>query len=208
MDTLLTAQPHLRRPHAGAPASSPAEDALDFGFTGPCLRACGVPYDVRKAHPYLVYDRMDFDVPVGNERRQLRPLPHAHGGDEAVRAHRAPGAQGDPARAGHRRRLARLRCRRSRKCTAPSRASSPTSSWSWRASRSRRARSTTTPRRPTASSAGTWSATAAGRPYKVHVRAPGFAMLSALPRMIEDGCWPTSSPPSTRINMIGGEVEQ
>jgi NADH-quinone oxidoreductase subunit D len=41
------------------------EDALALGWTGPTLRACGVPYDVRKAHPYLVYDRFDFDVPVG-----------------------------------------------------------------------------------------------------------------------------------------------
>jgi NADH-quinone oxidoreductase subunit D len=40
-------------------------DAIDYGFTGPCLRASGVPYDVRKAAPYLVYDRVDFDVPVG-----------------------------------------------------------------------------------------------------------------------------------------------
>lgn len=40
-------------------------DALDYGFTGPCLRATGEPYDVRKANPYLVYDRLDFDVPVG-----------------------------------------------------------------------------------------------------------------------------------------------
>ena len=41
------------------------EDALDFGLTGPCLRACGTGYDVRKAQPYSVYDRFDFDVPVG-----------------------------------------------------------------------------------------------------------------------------------------------
>jgi NADH-quinone oxidoreductase subunit D len=40
-------------------------DAIDYGFTGPCLRAAGEPYDVRKAAPYLVYDRLDFDVPVG-----------------------------------------------------------------------------------------------------------------------------------------------
>jgi NADH-quinone oxidoreductase subunit D len=40
-------------------------DALDYGFTGPCLRAAGEPYDLRKAAPYLVYDRLDFDVPVG-----------------------------------------------------------------------------------------------------------------------------------------------
>ena len=42
-----------------------AADALEYGLTGPCLRACGVPYDVRKAEPYSVYDRFDFDVPVG-----------------------------------------------------------------------------------------------------------------------------------------------
>ncbi len=42
-----------------------AADAISLGWTGPCLRASGVPYDVRKAHPYLVYDRFDFDVPVG-----------------------------------------------------------------------------------------------------------------------------------------------
>ncbi len=42
------------------------EDALDLGWTGVCLRSTGVPYDVRRAHPYLVYDRFEFDVPVGS----------------------------------------------------------------------------------------------------------------------------------------------
>ena len=42
-------------------------DAIALGWTGPCLRSTGVAYDVRKAHPYLVYDRFDFDVPVGQE---------------------------------------------------------------------------------------------------------------------------------------------
>jgi len=41
------------------------EQALDWGFTGPMLRASGVPWDLRKAQPYDVYARMDFDVPVG-----------------------------------------------------------------------------------------------------------------------------------------------
>ncbi len=41
------------------------EDAISFGLTGPLLRATGVGYDVRKAEPYLVYDRMDFTVPTG-----------------------------------------------------------------------------------------------------------------------------------------------
>ena len=44
-----------------------AADAIALGWTGPCLRSTGVAYDVRKAHPYLVYDRLSFDVPVGQE---------------------------------------------------------------------------------------------------------------------------------------------
>ncbi|HVI87752.1 MAG TPA: NADH-quinone oxidoreductase subunit D [Dongiaceae bacterium] len=41
------------------------QDALDWGFTGPMLRAAGVPWDLRKSQPYLVYDKMDFDIPIG-----------------------------------------------------------------------------------------------------------------------------------------------
>ncbi len=40
------------------------EMAIDYGFTGPCLRACGVPFDVRKTSPYLGYETYDFDVPI------------------------------------------------------------------------------------------------------------------------------------------------
>ena len=42
-----------------------AADAIDFGLTGPCLRASGVDYDVRKAAPYSIYDRFDFNIPIG-----------------------------------------------------------------------------------------------------------------------------------------------
>ncbi len=41
------------------------EQALAWGFTGPMLRASGVPWDLRKSQPYEVYDKMDFDIPVG-----------------------------------------------------------------------------------------------------------------------------------------------
>lgn len=43
------------------------EDAISLGWTGPCLRAAGVPYDVRRAHPYLKYSEVEFDVPVGQK---------------------------------------------------------------------------------------------------------------------------------------------
>jgi NADH-quinone oxidoreductase subunit C/D len=42
-----------------------AEEAINWGWTGPCLRAAGVPYDIRKAAPYHGYDTFDFQVPVG-----------------------------------------------------------------------------------------------------------------------------------------------
>ena len=41
------------------------EDAIAYGLTGPMLRGSGVEYDVRKAHPYLDYEKYDFDIPVG-----------------------------------------------------------------------------------------------------------------------------------------------
>jgi NADH-quinone oxidoreductase subunit D len=44
-----------------------SEDAISLGWTGPCLRASGVPYDVRRAHPYLKYSEVEFDVPVGQK---------------------------------------------------------------------------------------------------------------------------------------------
>ncbi|MEE8284928.1 MAG: NADH-quinone oxidoreductase subunit D [Alphaproteobacteria bacterium] len=42
-----------------------ASDAIDWGFTGPMLRASDVAWDLRKSQPYDAYDRVDFDVPVG-----------------------------------------------------------------------------------------------------------------------------------------------
>jgi len=44
-----------------------AERALQLGFTGPMLRACGVPWDLRKKQPYAVYDQLDFQVPIGKQ---------------------------------------------------------------------------------------------------------------------------------------------
>ena len=44
-----------------------AEDAVDFGFTGPMLRASGVKWDLRKEEPYEIYDKLDFEIPVGKK---------------------------------------------------------------------------------------------------------------------------------------------
>lgn len=42
------------------------QEALDWGFTGPVLRASGLAWDLRKSQPYDVYAQMDFDIPVGS----------------------------------------------------------------------------------------------------------------------------------------------
>jgi NADH-quinone oxidoreductase subunit D len=44
-----------------------AEDAMNWGFTGPVLRGSGVAWDLRKAQPYDAYDVMDFDIPIGKK---------------------------------------------------------------------------------------------------------------------------------------------
>ena len=67
-----------------------ADDAIDFGLTGPCLRASGVNYDLRKAAPYSLYDRFDFDK-TATERVPVRE----------ARPFQVPGLRG-PGRPGHR----------------------------------------------------------------------------------------------------------
>ena len=41
------------------------EQAMDWGFSGPMLRGSGIAWDLRKAQPYDVYDRLEFDIPIG-----------------------------------------------------------------------------------------------------------------------------------------------
>jgi NADH-quinone oxidoreductase subunit D len=43
------------------------DDAVKWGFSGPMIRGSGIPWDLRKSQPYDVYDRMEFDVPVGTK---------------------------------------------------------------------------------------------------------------------------------------------
>src|SRR5216683_499302 len=61
---LLTKNPVFRQRMEGTGHLSP-QDLVAWGVTGPMLRAGGVPYDLRRVQPYLVYGDLDFDVPVG-----------------------------------------------------------------------------------------------------------------------------------------------
>ena len=183
------------------------QDALDFGFTGPCLRANGVAYDVRKAQPYWVYDRMEFDVPIGqngdNYDRYLMRMEELKQSEKIVR--------------------------QALKQVPPG----PIIVDDWRIALPPKAEVYGTIEGVIAQfklvmegvpvpAGEVYDSTEAangelgwylvsdgsGRPYKVHVRAPGFAILSGVPRMIEGRMLADLIPTFDTINMIGGEVEQ
>ena len=68
----------------------PAETAIAYGTSGPVLHASGVPMDPRKDEPYEKYAEVEFEVPVGTDRRQLRPPVGARRAHEAeLQHHRA-----------------------------------------------------------------------------------------------------------------------
>ena len=65
VDRLVSTNKIFRDRTEGVGALS-AEDAVAWGWTGPCLRASGVPYDLRRVRPYMGYEAYDFDVPVAS----------------------------------------------------------------------------------------------------------------------------------------------
>jgi len=65
-EDLLLSNPIFRERMEGTGKLS-SDELIALGVTGPLLRAAGVSYDVRRAQPYLVYDRLDFDVPIGEQ---------------------------------------------------------------------------------------------------------------------------------------------
>jgi NADH-quinone oxidoreductase subunit D len=64
IDMLLTDNEIFAARTRGVGAIS-AEDAIDWGLSGPMLRACGVAWDLRNDKPYSIYDRFEFDIPIG-----------------------------------------------------------------------------------------------------------------------------------------------
>ncbi len=64
LDTLLTDNRIFKQRTVDIGVAT-KDEAIDWGFTGPMLRGSGVAWDLRKAQPYDVYEEMDFDIPVG-----------------------------------------------------------------------------------------------------------------------------------------------
>jgi NADH-quinone oxidoreductase subunit D len=183
------------------------EDALDFGFTGPCLRASGEPYDIRKAAPYLVYDRLDFDIPVGsngdNYDRFLMRMEEMRQSERIIQQCFQQMEPGEIVVADFRYVLppkplvygtiegvmAHFKLVMEGIQVPPGEAYSYTEAAN--------------------GELGFYVVSdGGGRPYKLGMRAPGWPMLAALPLMLKDALLADMIPTFDSINMIGGEVEQ
>jgi len=182
-------------------------DALALGFSGPCLRASGEPYDVRKAFPYLVYDRLDFDIPVGsngdNLDRYLMRMEEMKQSDRIVRQCFAQMQPGDVIAGDWRYTL-------------------PPKPLVYGTIEGVMAHFKLVMEGIQVPAGEAYSATEAangelgfylvsdgsGRPYKCGLRAPGWPMLAALPFMTANALLADLIPTFDSINMIGGEVEQ
>jgi len=182
-------------------------DAIDYGFTGPCLRAAGEPYDIRKASPYLVYDRLDFDVPVGsngdNFDRYLMRLEELKQSERIVRQCFEQIPPGDIVVEDYRYVM-------------------PPKPQVYGTIEGAMAHFKIVMEGIQVPAGEAYSCTEAangelgfylvsdggGRPYKIGVRAPGWNMLMALPAMLQGELLADLIPTFDTINMIGGEVEQ
>jgi NADH-quinone oxidoreductase subunit D len=183
------------------------EEAIDLGFTGPCLRAAGEPYDVRKAFPYLVYDRLEFDVPVGsngdNFDRYLMRIEELRQSDGIVRQCFAQMGPGDI-------------------MVQDFRYALPPKPLVYGTIEGAMAHFKLVMEGIKVPAGEAYSYTEAangelgfyvvsdggGRPYKLGLRAPGWPMLAALPVLTTGSLLSDLVPTFDSINMIGGEVEQ
>lgn len=183
------------------------EDALDHGFTGPCLRANGIDYDIRKARPYWVYDKLDFDVCTAqngdNYDRYLVRIAELRQCDRIIRQAMAQLPEGPVILDDWRIVLppkpevygtiegvmAHFKLVMEGVQVPAGEVYSSTEA-------------------PNGELGWYLRSDGSGRPYKVHVRAPGFHILSAVGKMIDGRMLADLIPTFDTINMIGGEVEQ
>jgi NADH-quinone oxidoreductase subunit D len=186
------------------------EDCLRYAVTGPVLRAAGVPLDVRKDEPYLVYPEVDFDVPIGevgdNYDRYLVCVEEMHQSLRIVEQC-----------------LERLE----RMGPGPVDAADPRVRWPAKGRVFNRMeeligqfKSVTEGPRVPAGEAYTAIESANGelgfylvsdgsaRPVKVRCRPPSFINLAPLPLMVRGAMLPDLIPTFDFLNMIGGECDR
>jgi NADH-quinone oxidoreductase subunit D len=206
IDALLTRNRIFMDRTRGVAVVSRAE-ALDYGYTGPCLRASGEPYDVRKAAPYLVYDRLDFDVPVGasgdNYDRYLVRIEELKQSDRIVRQCLERMEPGDIAV-------------RDFRYVLPPKPLVYGTIEGVMAHFKLVMEGIQVPRGEvygyTEAANGELGfylvSDGSGRPYKIGLRAPGWPMVASMPRVLEGALLADLVPTFDTFNMIGGEVEQ
>jgi len=183
------------------------EDALDYGYTGPCLRASGEPFDLRKAAPYLVYGRLDFDVPVGsrgdNFDRYLIRMEEMKQSDRIVRQCFRDLPSGD------------IVVRDFRYVLPPK----PLVYGTIEGVMAHFKLVMEGIQVPAGEAYGYTEAAngelgfylvsdGSGRPYKLGLRAPGWPMVASMPAVLQDALLADLVPTFDTFNMIGGEVEQ
>src|SRR5712692_2064904 len=184
-----------------------ANDALDLGFTGPCLRACGVNYDVRKSKPYWIYDQLEFNVPIGengdNFDRYLMRIEEIKQSDRLVRQAIAQMPEGPVI-------LGDWRIALPPKAEVYGTIEGVMAHFKMIMEGIQVPRGEIYDSTEAANGELGWYLVSdgSGHPYKVHVRAPGFPILSGVPTMIEGKMLADLIPTFDTINMIGGEVEQ
>ena len=183
------------------------DDAIELGFTGPCLRASGEPWDLRKAQPYMLYDRFDFDIPVGtngdNFDRFLMRVEEMRQSDKIVRQAFAQMGPGE------------IIVKDFRYALPPK----PLVYGTIEGAMAHFKLVMEGIKVPAGEAYGYTEAAngelgfyvvsdGGGRPYKLGLRAPGWPMLAALPHMTKGHLLSDLVPTFDSINMIGGEVEQ
>jgi NADH-quinone oxidoreductase subunit D len=182
-------------------------DAISYGMTGIVLRSTGVAYDVRKDHPYLIYDRLDFEVPVGhkgdNYDRYLCRMEEIGQSIRMIQQIRAQIPEG-PFVVGD------------WNIALPPKEEVYNSIEAMIAHFKIIMEGVPVPKGEVYgyTEAGNGElgfyivSSGAGRPWKVHVRGPCFAAMSGLRQMIRGGLLADIIPTFDTINMVGGEIDR
>ena len=182
-------------------------DAINWGFTGPILRSTGVPHDLRKDTPYLAYDELDFEVPVGiNGDNYDRYYVRMREMDESVHMIRQlmEMLPGGPINVDDR------RCMLPEKRLVYTEIESLINHFKliMDGPRIPAGEVYTAHEAPNGELGFYLVSTGEGTPYKMHVRSPSFVHMGGLHRLLEGYQLADMIPTFGSVNMIGGECDR